>query len=120
MSGGRAVGVTRAPCHHRRFEEETSENEVAEEEEEGKVEEEEGEEDVFADSTLPDVDGHPAVKVGSLRWGNSGLRGQVQGQVSSPALGTGSLFFVSCSVSILDFRGWALNGPRPLGWMCSE
>ncbi|XP_073913843.1 protein KIBRA [Castor canadensis] len=46
-----------------RFEEETSENEVAEEEEEGKVEEEEGEEDVFADSTLPDVDGHPAVKV---------------------------------------------------------
>uniref|UniRef100_A0A8C0JPP8 WW and C2 domain containing 1 n=1 Tax=Canis lupus dingo TaxID=286419 RepID=A0A8C0JPP8_CANLU len=50
--------VTKALCHHRRYEE-TSENEVAVEEEE----EEEGEEDVFAEKASPDRDECPALKV---------------------------------------------------------
>ena len=52
--------VTKALCHHRRYEE-TSENEAAEEEEE------EGEEDVFAEKALPHRDEHPALKVGRAR-----------------------------------------------------
>lgn len=53
--------VTKALCHHRRYEE-TSENEVAVEEEE-----EEGEEDIFAEKASPDRDECPALKVGTSR-----------------------------------------------------
>lgn len=45
-------------CPRRRYEEDTSENEVVAEEEE------EGEEDVFTEKPSPDSDGYPAVKVG--------------------------------------------------------
>lgn len=48
-------GVTKVLCHHRRFEEETSDNETAAEE---------GEEDVFAEKSSPDTEECPAVKVG--------------------------------------------------------
>lgn len=52
--------VTKVPCHHRRCEEGTSENEAAaEEEEEG-----EGEEDIFAEKASHDMDECPALKVG--------------------------------------------------------
>ena len=61
--------VITVSCHHRRYEEGTSENEAAAEEEEDE-EEEEGEEEAS-----PDMDGCPALKVGragtwkGLFWG---------------------------------------------------
>lgn len=66
--------VTKVLCRHRRFEEETSENEAAAAEEEG---EEEGEEDVFAEKPLPDMDACPALKVGGAgEMGGAVLRKQ--------------------------------------------
>lgn len=65
LEAGEQVGVvsgqvTKALCHHRRYDE-TSENEAAEEEEE------EGEEDVFAEKASSDQDECPALKVGRAR-----------------------------------------------------
>lgn len=54
--------LTTASCHHRTYEEETSENEAVAEEEEGR-EEEEGEEDVFAEKVSPEAEEYPALKV---------------------------------------------------------
>lgn len=66
--------VTKVLCRHRRFEEETSENEAAAAEEEG---EEEGEEDVFAEKPSPDMDACPALKVGGAgEMGGAVLRKQ--------------------------------------------
>lgn len=62
--------VIKVSCHHRRYEEGTSENEAVAEEEEEEEEEEEGEEEAS-----PDMDGCPAIKVGragtweGLFWG---------------------------------------------------
>lgn len=52
MDSGRVIKVL---CHHRRFEEETSDNETAAEE---------GGEDAFAEKSSPDTEECPAVKVG--------------------------------------------------------
>lgn len=52
--------MTTALCHHRTYEEETSENEAVAEEEEEK---EEGEEDVFTDEVSPEAEECPALKV---------------------------------------------------------